>query len=170
MVRVDVIGGKLGGDSTPGKRKSGADHRQRGCGPPRDRDHVGHRREKAEADQREHDHLIAYVGRGVGGRRERRPQDSQNDRHDGDQLAPAGTLIEHALTEEQQDEQACRKRRLDDDQGREQKSDDLKGKAEDRNAGARKKARPFEQVTGQRQAQMLMARRPLGVHRLQRHS
>ena len=79
-----------------------------------------------------------------------------------------GVLAEHPLPDEQQHEQARGERRLHDDQRREQQRDHLQRPAEDRQARAEHPARALEQAPDQRQAQVLLVGRLLGVHRLQR--
>ncbi len=75
--------------------------------------------------------------------------------------------MQHALRQEHQHEQAGRERRLHDDQRSEQQRDDLQWPAEDRQARAKQPARAAHQAPRERQAQMLVVWRLLGVHRLQ---
>ncbi len=90
-----------------------------------------------------------------------------HDRRHRHVLRAAGVLVEHALCKEHQHQQARGERRLHDDQRREQQRDDLQRPAEDRQARSEQPARAAHQAPGERQAQVLIVRRLLGVHRLQ---
>lgn len=93
---------------------------------------------------------------------------ADDDRRDGDMLAPPRMLAEDAPSEVQQDEQSGRKRRLHYYQRNEQQRHELQGPAEHRDAGAHQPACPSEQVESEAEAQMLGVRSPLCVYRLQR--
>lgn len=93
--------------------------------------------------------------------------DADNDRRHREVLRAPGVLVEHALREEHQHEQAGGQRRLHDDQRREQQRDDLQRPAEDRQARTKQPARATHQAPGERQTQVLIVRRLLGIHRLQ---
>jgi len=82
-------------------------------------------------------------------------------------LGASRVLAEQPLTHEQQHQQACRKRRLNHDQRSEQQSHHLQRPAQDRQAGAEQPARPSDQAPDQRQPQVLLVGRLLGIHRLQ---
>ena len=79
-----------------------------------------------------------------------------------------GALAEHPLADDHQHQQARRQRRLHDDQRREQQRQHLQRPAEHRQARADQPARTPDQAPRQRQAQVLLVGRLLGVHRLQR--
>ncbi len=83
-------------------------------------------------------------------------------------LVASGMLAEHPLREEQQHEQPDRERRLHDDERREQQRDHLKRPAGDREPGADQPARALGQPPRQRESQVLVGRRLLGVERLDR--
>jgi len=83
-------------------------------------------------------------------------------------LAPPGALVEHALAEEQQHEQAHGHRRLNDDKWRQQQCHHLQRPAEQRQSRPRQPARPSDQVQRERGVQVLGVGGALGVHRLQR--
>gem|GEM_PF-3870417 len=76
-------------------------------------------------------------------------------------------LAEHSLRQEHQHQQPRRERRLHHYQRREQQCHDLQRPAEDRKPGARQPAGTPQQAPGQRQAQVLVVGRLLGVHRLE---
>ncbi len=82
-------------------------------------------------------------------------------------LAASRMLAEHPLREEQQNQQAGGERRLDHHQRSQQQRDNLQRPAEDRQTGAGQPARAPEQVAHQRQAQVLVCGRLLGIHRLE---
>ena len=92
---------------------------------------------------------------------------ADDDRRHGRVLGATGVLVQHALGEEHQHEQAGGQRRLHDDQRREQQRDDLQRPAEDRQAGAEQPARPAQESPHQGETQVLALRSLLGVHRLQ---
>jgi hypothetical protein len=169
MVCVQVVGSELRRDAAPPECEPGSDHREGRLRSADQADRIGGQREDAEADQREGDHLVADMCRRVRRRAQRRADHAEHDRAHRDVLAAARVLVQHAPSEVQKHEQAGRERRLDDDQRREQERHDLQRKAEDRNARAREESRAFEQVARQGDAQVLVVRRPLGVHRLQRY-
>jgi hypothetical protein len=76
-------------------------------------------------------------------------------------------LAEHALGEKQKDQKAGGERRLDHDQRSQQQGDDLQRPAEHRQTGAGQPAGSPQQVAHQRQAQVLVCGRLLGIHRLE---
>jgi hypothetical protein len=76
-------------------------------------------------------------------------------------------LAEHALAEEEQNEQPRRERRLYDHEWRQQQRHDLQREAEDRERRAQQPARAPDQAPHEREAQLLLAGRLLGVKRLQ---
>jgi len=162
-----VIGGQLGGQSAPSERQSGGDHRHdRG----RAADHAQQIRQQArgpQAEKHERDlEGLRGVGRAARGSRQRDPDHAQQDRGHRQVLMPSGVLVEQALGEEHQRHQPGRQRRLHDDQRRQQQGHDLKRPAQDRQAGAGEPAGTPEQVPDERHAEVLLAGRLLGVHRL----
>jgi hypothetical protein len=76
-------------------------------------------------------------------------------------------LVEHPLREEHQHQQPGRERRLHHHQRSQQQGGNLQRPTEDRQARPGQPACASEQVEGQRQAQVLLAGRLLGVHRLE---
>jgi hypothetical protein len=77
-------------------------------------------------------------------------------------------LAEHALREEHQHQQTGGEGRLHDHQWSEQQGQHLQRPAQDRQAGAGQPAGSPEQAPGERQAQVLLVGRLLGIHRLER--
>ncbi len=124
-----------------------------------------------ECQDDEHDQDRQVLGCVPGGARRRaqpRADHADHDRRHRDVLVGARVLAEHPLPHEHQHEQAGGERGLHDDQRREQQREHLQRPAEDRQARAEHPAPAPEQSPDQRQAQMLLAGRLLGVHRLQR--
>lgn len=76
-------------------------------------------------------------------------------------------LAQHPLRKEHQHQQAGGERRLHDHQRSQQQSEHLKREAEDRQAGPEQPAGTPEEPPRQRQAQVLVAGRLPGVHRLE---
>jgi len=76
-------------------------------------------------------------------------------------------LAEHPLGEKHQNQKARSEGRLDHHQRRQQQGEDLKRPAEHRQPCAGQPARPAEQAAHQRQAQVLVGGRALGIHRLE---
>lgn len=97
-----------------------------------------------------------------------RADDAGDDRQHGDVLIAPGVLTEHALGHEHEHQQASGERRLHDHERRQQQGNDLQREAQDRQPGAEQPARAPDQAPRERQAQMLLAGRLLGVHRLKR--
>ncbi len=81
-------------------------------------------------------------------------------------LIAARALAEHPLAQRQQHQQAGGERRLHHHERREQQRHDLKWPAEDRDPGAEQPARASQQAAEQRQAQVLLVWRGLGLHGL----
>jgi hypothetical protein len=102
--------------------------------------------------------------RGTGGDTD----DAEHNRAHREVLAPAGTLAEHALAEEQQHEQADGHRRLHDHERDQQQGNDLQRPAKHRKSRSRQPACTAQQVQGKRGVQVLGMGSALGVHRLQR--
>jgi hypothetical protein len=77
-------------------------------------------------------------------------------------------LAQHPLGEEHEHEQAHGERRLDDHEGSEQQGEHLERPAQDGEACAQQPARSPDQTPRQREPQVLLVGRLLGVHRLER--
>lgn len=123
----------------------------------------------AQPHEHERDRQVLRTMSGVAwGGRETRSDNADHDRRHRHVLRAPGVLVQHALREEHQHEQAGRERRLHDHQRREQQRDELQRPAEYRQARAEQPARAVHQAPGERQAQVLIVGRLLGVHRLQR--
>jgi hypothetical protein len=75
---------------------------------------------------------------------------TDHDRAHGKVLAAPGALVEHALAEEEQHEQADGHRRLHDHERYQQQGHDLQRPAEHRQARTREPARPTQQVECER--------------------
>jgi len=82
-------------------------------------------------------------------------------------LVASGMLAEHPLSQEQQDDQSGGKRGLYHHQRRKQQRDHLQRPAEDRQTRAEHPAPAPDEPPDQRQTQVLLVRRILGVLRLQ---
>ena len=96
-----------------------------------------------------------------------RADHTDHDRRHRDVLVAPGVLAEHPLAHEHQHEQAGGERGLHHHQRREQQREHLQWPAEDRQARPKHPAPAPDQPPDQGQAQMLLAGRFLGVHRLQ---
>jgi len=107
------------------------------------------------------------VGRRARGRRQRAAEDADHDRGHGQVLFAPGPLAQHPLAEEHQQDQPSGERRLHHHEGREQQRHDLQRPAHDREPGAQQPSGTLRQPQGERRAQMLIAGRLLGVHRLE---
>ncbi len=106
------------------------------------------------------------VGALVGGR-DRDPGDAEHDRRHRDVLVAARALAEHPLSGEHQHEQAGGERGLNDDQGREFERDHLQRPAEHRERRAEQPAFAPQQSRRERESQVCLCGRLLGVHRLE---
>ena len=95
-------------------------------------------------------------------------RDADHDRAHREVLAPPGVLAEHPLREEYEHYQARRERWLNDDERREQERDDLEREAEYRHPRAEQPARAPQQPPCERQTQVLIVGRVLGLRRLER--
>jgi hypothetical protein len=167
----EVVRGELGRDPAPAEREAGADDRHRGGraahahGPQQ----VGQQARSGKDDEHDQDRqALGGVTRAARRRAQPRSDHADHDRRHRQMLMRAGVLAEHPLTHEHQHEQARGERGLHDDQRCEQQRDHLQRPAEDRQASAEHPASPLDQSPDERQAQMLLAGRLLGVHRLQR--
>lgn len=105
--------------------------------------------------------------RAAGGRRQRGAEDAEEDRGHREVLVAPRPLAEHPLGDEHQHDKAGCEGRLHDDERRQQQGHDLQRKPQDGEPGAEQPARAFDQTPGKRQAQVLLAWRLLGVHRLE---
>ena len=129
---------------------------------------VGKEAGQAEAQEHQRDRELLGGVRGRARRCEHAGADyADDDRTHRQVLVAPGVLPEHPLGEEQQQDQAGCKRGLHDDERSEQQRDDLKRPAEDRQARAEQPARAAHQSPCEREAQVLIVGRLLGVHRLQ---
>jgi hypothetical protein len=137
MVAREVIGCELRRHATPAERQPGADHRHdRAWAPKRAQqvwEHAGQReRYKHDRDRQRLARVMRVARRGSQGSAE----DAEHDRRHRDVLVAPGVLSEHALSDEQQHQQARGERGLHDHQGREQQREHLQRPAENREAGA----------------------------------
>jgi hypothetical protein len=164
----EVVGGELGRNAAPAARHAGGEHcRHRGRAPEQAQ-HVGEEAGEREPDKHERDRQVLRAVAGVAWRRRQaRADHADHDRRHRQVLAASGVLVQHALREEHQHQQPRGERRLHDDQRREQQRDDLQWPAEYRQARAEQPARAAHQAPGERQAQVLIVGRLLGVHCLQ---
>jgi len=122
----------------------------------------------AEADQHQRDRqLLGGVARAPRRRCQRGADHADRDREHRDVLVGARALAEHPLADEQQHEQAGGERRLHDHQRSQHQGHDLQREAEYRQARAQQPARSPDQAAGERQAEVLLVGRLLGVHRLE---
>jgi hypothetical protein len=103
----------------------------------------------------------------VGRRREGGSHHPDQDRPDGKVLVASGVLSEQALGEQHQHQQPRRERRLDDHERGQHQRHDLKRPAEHREPRAREPARAAGEAPCQREPQLLLVGRLLGVERLQ---
>lgn len=163
----EIIRGQLRRHPAPAKGQSGPDHRDLRPGVAKHPQQIGDQARDTEAHQHERDRELL---RGVGGAA-RRCEDPRPDHpdHDGAHrvvLISACMLTQHPLGEEHQHKQARRQGRLDHHEGRQQQGDDLQRPAEDRQARPQQPAGTSDQPPDERQAQMLLVGRLLGVHRL----
>lgn len=163
-----VVGGELGRHSAPAERQAGADHRYLGMLTAHSAQQIGQQAGDAQADQHQRDGQILGGVRGAArGREQARAHHTEHDRAHRHVLVAPSVLAEHSLCQEQQHQQAERERRLHDHQRSQQQRHDLEREAEDRQARAQQPAGAPDQAPRQRQAQVLVVGRLLGVHRLQ---
>ncbi len=166
----EIVGGQLGGDAAPAEGETGAQHRHRRGRAADAQQRVGE--EARQREQHEHDRERRPAGMGIAarGRAQARADDAEHDRSDGQVLAPAGALAEHALADDHQHGQAERQRRLHDDERREAEGQHLQRPAKHREGGAAQPAHAADQPERERHAQVLLIGRFARVHRLQRES
>ncbi len=168
MVAGEVVGHELRRYAAEGVRQPGAEHRHIGARAPDCAQQIRQQRAEAEADEHQHDHRLAgcFVGRAW----RRAQRDADHAKHDCQRrqvLAATGVLAEHALAKEQQHQQAGGQRGLDEDQRSQQQREYLQRPTEDRQARSQQPPRAGDQPPDERQAQVLLVRGLLGVHRLQ---
>jgi hypothetical protein len=123
-----------------------------------------------ERDAAKHDVKLGaarVVGIGLVWRRDRDARDADHDRRHRDVLVSSRGLSKHALAREHQHEQARRKRRLHDDEGHEFEREHLQRPAKHREPGAKEPAPSTQQPRGEREPQMRVRGRLLGIHRLE---
>ncbi len=165
----EVIGGELGGDRAPAEGHAGAHHRDVGVVMAERAEKVGEQAEERQRDEHQRDReLLGGVRRAARRSAQRRSHDAQDDRRHREVLIPAGALAEHALGDDEQHHQPDRERRLHDHQRREQQRQHLQRPAEHGQARPEQPARPPQEPQHERGTQVILARRPLGVVRLER--
>jgi hypothetical protein len=164
----EVIGGELGSHAAPAERQARAYHRHLSA---RAAEHAQQIRQEAgdsQADEHQRDRQLL---RGVGGaawRREHtRADHAEHNRAHCHVLVPARVLAQHPLGEEHQHQQPRRQGRLHDHERGEQQCHHLQRPAEDRQSGPDQPASAPEEPPRERQAQVLLVRGLLGVHRLE---
>jgi hypothetical protein len=165
----EVVRGELRRDAAEAARDARAEHRQGRRRAPEQAQRVWQQACHREREQDDRDREILRAVAGVP-RRRRQPgaDDAKHDRGHRDVLVAPDVLVQHALREEQQHEQAGGQGRLHDDERREQQRDDLQRPADDRQARSEQPAPAAHEAPDERQAQVLAVGRLLGVHRLQR--
>lgn len=134
------------------------------------RERIGHEREDGQhrhgCDQPGADGM----GRVPGRSRPREQPDPDGDGGDACDLAAADRLVEHAMPDHEQDDQARRQRGLDQRQRDEQESADLGDPAEQ---GEQRPDDPtwfLDEATEQRESQMMLVRGLARLERLEPHS
>lgn len=122
----EVVGGKLGRNTAPAERQTGAEHRHR-RGRAADRaQQVGQQAGQAETEQHERDRQPLGGMAGATRRRaQARADHADDDSRDRNMLVAPGVLAEHPLSQEQQHDQAGGECGLHDDQRREQQGEHL---------------------------------------------
>lgn len=164
----EVVGCKLRRDATPTPCQARTDDRHAGGRASDYTQHVGEQACQSQPDQHDRDRqALGAVARRARGGRQAGPDHADHDRDHRQVLFAPRVLVKHPLSEEHQDKQARRERRLHDDQRGQQQRDELQRPAEDRQAGAEQPTGPAHQAPYEREAQMLAAWRLLGVHRLE---
>lgn len=164
----EIVGGELRRHAAPAEREPGSDHRHLGARTAEHAQHVGD--QAGERERGEHDRdreLLGGVGGAARGGKQPGADHADHDCPDRHVLIAPSVLAQHALGEQHQHEQPRGQRGLHHDQRREQQREHLQRPAEDRQARAEQPARAADQAPGERQAQMLLVGRLLGVHRLQ---
>jgi len=126
MALGEIVGGELGGHGAPAERQPCPEHGRLGEGAVERMQQIGQQACRAEGDQHEREgEVLRTVRAAARGRRERRAEHAHHDQPNRYVLIAPGRLVEHALTEQHQQHQTGGKRRLHDDQGRQQQRDDL---------------------------------------------
>jgi len=168
MVVEEIVGGELRRDAAPAARQARAEHRHARDRVPERAQQVRHQAREGQREQHQRDRQVpGRFARGARGREHSRADHADDDRQRRHVLAAPGVLAEHPPAEVQQHEQTRRERRLHDHQRRQPQRQHLQRPAEDRQARAHQPAGALEQPSHQRQAQVLLVRRLLRIHRLQ---
>jgi hypothetical protein len=169
MVAGEVIGGELRRHAAPAKRKARAEHRHLRTGATERTQQVRREGRQSQAEERERDdELLGGVARAARRRAQPGADHAEHDGAHGDVLVTPGVLAQHPLGDQHQHEQTRRERGLHHGERREQQRHNLKRPAEDRQPRAEHPARAPDESPHERHAQVLLLRRVLGVHRLQR--
>ena len=100
----------------------------------------------------------------------RHPGDPQDDRHHGAHLERPDALAEHAVAEDQEQQQTAGERRLNDRERRQQQRDDVEGPPRDAEEGREHPSRPGHEPPEERRPQGVVVGDIASLHRLQRHS
>lgn len=129
---------------------------------------VGQQAHDREAAEHDVERSSAGVVGAAAGRRKRDPGDPDHDRRHREMLTAACTLAQHPLAHDHQHEQACGERRLHDHERRVFEGDHLQRPAEHGQPCAEQPASASEQPRGEREPQVRVRGRLLGVHRLKR--
>lgn len=127
---------------------------------------VGQQARPRQAGKRHIEREVADVFVAAVGRRERDAGNADHDRRHCEVLEPTRSLAEQTLAHEHQHEQAGGERRLHDHQRREDQRDHLQRPAEHREPRPEQPAPAPDQPRGEREPQVVVQRRLLGVHRL----
>jgi hypothetical protein len=126
MVARQIVGGELRCDATPAKRKAGTDHRDDRAWTPQRAKQIGEHAGEAKGNKHDRDRQgLARVVRVARRRRQSSADHTEHDRRHRDVLVASGVLAQHALPNEQEDQQTSSQRRLYDHQRRQQQSHDL---------------------------------------------
>jgi hypothetical protein len=128
--------------------------------------HVGQQARPRQEGKRHVEREVADIFVAAIGRRERDAGDPDHDRRHREVLEAPGPLAEQALAHEHQHEQAGCERRLHDDQRRENQREDLQRPAEHREPRPEQPAPAPDQPRSEREPQVVIQRRLLGIHRL----
>ncbi len=129
--------------------------------------HIGQQARGGKAGEHDVEREVANVFVAAVRRGERDAYHADHDRRHRDVLEAARPLAEHPLAHEHQHEQPRCKRRLYDDQRREQERDHLQRPAEHREPGAEKPPLAPDQPRGEGDPQVGLRRSLLGIHRLE---
>ena len=165
----EVIRGELGRHTAPAERKARPEHRHLGTGATERTQQVRRERRQSQTEERERDReLLGGVASTARGRAQPGADHADHDGAHGDVLITPGVLAQHPLGDQHQYEQTRRERGLYHRERCEQQRHDLQRPAEDREPRAEHPARAPDEAPHERDAQVLLLWRVLGVHRLQR--